>query len=70
MLHRLALSSTPKIRITKRDQASIFILCLSVRLYPINVKTDEPNCMEPYITPGKVYGNHLKNFKIEKMPGK
>ena len=37
-----------------------FILCLSVWLYPINVKTAEPIgpkfCVGPHIIPGKVYG--------------
>ena len=39
---------------------SIYILSLSVRLYPINVKTAEQIrpvlCMGPHMTPGKVYG--------------
>ena len=43
---------------------SIYILCfsecLSVCLYPINVKTAEPIgpkfCVGPHVTPGKVYG--------------
>ena len=37
----------------------IVFACLSVHLYPINVKTAEPIgptfCVEPHITPGKVY---------------
>ena len=36
------------------------MLCLSVRLYPINVKTAEPIgpkfCVGLRVTPGKVYG--------------
>ena len=53
---------------------------LSVRLHPINVKTDESNecklCVGPHMTPGKVYGcsefqkvvsksfRFFKNFEI------
>jgi len=53
---------------------------LSVRLHPINVKTDESNecklCVGPHMNPGKVYGcsefqkvvfksfRFLKNFEI------
>ena len=34
-------------------------VCVSVCVYPINVKTAEPNspkiCVGPHVTPGKVY---------------
>ena len=37
----------------------IYLACLSVCLYPINVKTAEPNgskfCVRPNMAPGKVY---------------
>ena len=43
----------------KRPKSLVYILCLSVCLYPINVKTAEPIgpefCVVPYLTTGKVY---------------
>ena len=56
---------------------SKYMLCLSVCLYPINVKTTEPTgpkfCMRPHMTPGKVYGCsklqkvESKSFKFLKI---
>ena len=41
-------------------QRNLFILCLSVCLFTINVKTAEPiglkSFVGPHTTPGKVYG--------------
>jgi len=43
----------------QRDILYINLACLSVRLYPINVKTAEPIgpkfCVGPNVTPGEVY---------------
>jgi len=47
------------INIETAAHLSIKLACLSVRLYPINVKTAEPIgpkfCVGPHVTPGKVY---------------
>ena len=40
-------------------QLIYILVCLSIRLYPINLKTAEPIwskfCVGPHMTPGKVY---------------
>ena len=56
LLHRLNML---KLFYWNVGRQSIYILCLSVCLYPINVKTAVPIgpkfCVEPHVTPGNVY---------------